>query len=57
MESKEKRSINHTMRVLHRNITKSADLGRALKMREFKVLKSEGEIVSFNGGTIKFPRD
>ena len=31
--------------------TKPADLGPALKMREFKVLKSEGEIVSFNGGT------
>lgn len=90
MEPKEKKTINHTMRVLHRNIgffflgfviiyalsgitliyrdsdflkqektvkvmlpadTKPADLGPALKMREFKVLKSDGEIISFNGGT------
>jgi len=90
METKEKKSINQIMRVLHRNIgffflgfviiyalsgitliyrdsdflkiektvkvmlpadTKPADLGPALKIREFKVLKSEGDIISFNGGS------
>lgn len=90
MELKEKKSINHTLRVLHRNVgffflgfviiyalsgitliyrdsdflkkekivkvmlpaeTKPADLGPALKMREFKVLKREGDFISFNGGT------
>ena len=40
-----------TVKVMLPADTKPADLGPALKMREFKVLKSEGEIVSFNGGT------
>jgi hypothetical protein len=31
--------------------TKPADLGPALRLREFKILKTEGEIIYFQGGT------
>ncbi|MBK7628854.1 MAG: hypothetical protein IPJ16_16950 [Bacteroidales bacterium] len=31
--------------------TKPADLGTALRLREFKILKTEGDIVYFQGGT------
>lgn len=90
METKEKKSITHYMRLLHRSLgfffvgfviiyalagitlifrdtdfmkkektvkitvpvdTKIADLGPALKLREFKILKTEGDIIYFQGGT------
>lgn len=90
MENKEKKSVNHTMRVLHRNAgffilgfvliygfsgitliyrdsdfmkrektvrvslpveTKTSELGPALKIREFKVLGTEGDIIKFQGGS------
>jgi hypothetical protein len=31
--------------------TKPADLGQALKMREFKILKTEGDVIFFQGGS------
>lgn len=90
MESKEKKSINQTIRILHRNIgffilgfvliyalsgitliyrdsdfmkhertikvnlpveTKPSDLGPVLKLRELKVLKTEGDVIYFQGGS------
>jgi hypothetical protein len=90
MENKEKKSINHYIRLLHRYLgfffvgfvliyvlagltlifrdtdflkkektvkitlpadTKTSDLGPALRLREFKILKSEGNVIFFQGGT------
>ncbi len=90
MESKEKKSVNYYMRLLHRNIgfffvgiviiyglsgivliyrdtdllkkekrvtaslspdLNTSELGAALKIRDFRVLKSEGGIIYFQGGT------
>jgi len=90
METKEKKSIYHTIRILHRYIgfflvgfvviyasagitliyrdsdflkgektvkmtlpanTEASALGQALRMREFKVLETEGDIIKFQGGT------
>jgi len=31
--------------------TKTADLGSALRLREFKILKTEGDVIYFHGGT------
>jgi len=31
--------------------TKTADLGPALRLREFKILKTEGDVIYFQGGT------
>jgi len=90
MESKEKKSINQIIRILHRNLgffilgfvliyaftgiiliyrdtdfmkhektikislpagTKPADLGPALKLRDFKIINTEGDVIFFQGGS------
>jgi hypothetical protein len=90
MENIEKKSINQSIRILHRNIgffilgfvliyalsgitliyrdsdflkhertikvnlpveTKPVEVGPALKLRDFKILKTEGDVIYFQGGS------
>jgi len=90
MEQKEKKSLNHYMRIIHRDIgffivglviiyslsgivliyrdtdflkhelkiekklspgIAAADLGNALKLRDLKILKTEGELILFTNGS------